>query len=57
MAKVNIKDGIIVIDTNTMDDEEKTGVLKVLIELETCTCQMSMVNVESVQGGFKVGSR
>lgn len=44
MAKVMIKDGVINIDTRSMDDEEKNGVLKVLIDLSTGSATMSMLS-------------
>ena len=47
MAKVNIENGVITIDTNSMDDEEKSGVLEVRIELDTCTATMRMLEKDS----------
>jgi len=52
MASVLIKDGIIRIDTHTMDDEEKNGILQVLIDLQTCAATMSIkARTEDVDAG------
>lgn len=52
MAKVMIKDGVINIDTRSMDAEEKNGVLKVLIDLRTgCTTMSMLSRDEDADGG------